>query len=120
MEALTTAASTPSGRLQTASGRWRGTGVPSRSTSPSSGCNSTEPTCVYRHVRRRTIRGRGVRSSDKLTCVVSAASVRIGSASRGLLLAWAPLGSIVEEVNATLVDQGLSASRPVYHGYTNG
>lgn len=64
--------------------------------------------------------GRGVRSSDKLTCVVSAASVRIGSASRGLLLAWAPLASTVEEVNATLVDQGLSASRPVYHGYTNG
>lgn len=52
--------------------------------------------------------------------VESAARVKIGTSSRGLLLAWAPMASTVEQVNANLVDEGLSASRPVYHGYRSG
>ena len=30
------------------------------------------------------------------------------------------MASTVEQVNANLVDEGLSASRPVYHGYPSG
>ena len=50
----------------------------------------------------------------------AAASVQIGSSSRGLLLAWAPSATTTDQVNANLVDEGLSASRPVAHGYGNG
>lgn len=52
--------------------------------------------------------------------VEGASTIQIGSSSRGLLLAWAPTGATVDRVNANLVDDGLSASRPVYHGYADG
>jgi len=52
--------------------------------------------------------------------VQGVATVQIGSSSRGLLLAWVPLATATDQVNATLVDDGLSASRPVYHGYASG
>jgi hypothetical protein len=57
---------------------------------------------------------------ERLSRVESAATVQIGSSARGLLLAWAPTGSTVEQVNANLVDEGLSATRPVSHGCWNG
>jgi hypothetical protein len=56
----------------------------------------------------------------RLAKVESAAGVEIGTSSRGLVLAWAPTSSTVEDVNAVLTDEGLSASRPVYHGYPSG
>jgi hypothetical protein len=55
----------------------------------------------------------------RLRLVESAATIQIGSSSRGLLLTWAPTAT-VNQVNANLVDEGLSASRTVYHGYASG
>lgn len=56
----------------------------------------------------------------RLSRVVDATSVSIGSSSQGLLLTWAPSKSTVDQVSAELRDEGLHAAQIVYHGYATG
>jgi hypothetical protein len=58
--------------------------------------------------------------AGRLQRVEDAARIEIGTPSRGLALVWAPTGSTVEQVNAILSGEGLSAMRAVYHGYASG